>query len=94
MEQPRRLASLGLSEYRQQDWKTKRMEVVEVELFVDVDHPAQRYFRTPRDVLQPMHDTSGKEDEVVSYGPVSSSLRAWRSGTYPESPPDPAPRPV
>lgn len=89
--QGRRLVFVGTTEHRQNDIKTGRVEVVDVELYVDADNMARQFYRFPRGVIQAA-DVDNRVDEVTPLG-VFRRDRHPRSGRA-DAVPEPAPRPV
>lgn len=92
--QGRRLVSLGQTEC------TRRLtggeiEVIAVELFMDLDHPMEKYVRLPGQRLMALHDTSGPTEKVTKLGTIKDR-RASRpiTDTFPAAGPQPPPRPI
>ena len=62
----RRLVSLGPLDYPQKNLRTGEIEYLEVEIFTDLDHPADRWVEFPdRPGLAPRQDYQGGKDEVT-----------------------------
>jgi hypothetical protein len=66
-----RLASLGPTEYTQRNTRNGKIEVLEAELFVDVDHPTKRYV-TIQGIpgVHPLFAASGDREKVENLGPM------------------------
>lgn len=91
-----RLVSLGESDYVQRNRRTGQPEVITVKLYVDVDHPMNRYAEVPgHPALVPIHSTEPGGTQTVPLGRVDGRrLSRPESSAYLPSPPDPEPRPV
>lgn len=91
-----RLVSLGPSEYVQRN-KSGDLEVLNVELFCDVDRRTDFYVRLPGESqLIRLADSDQRRDAVTVLAPLPAGQRRFsrpESGRNP-SPPDPAPVPI
>lgn len=91
----RRLASLGTTEKSWRNQRTGQVEVMELELLFDVDHPVNRYFRVPGDsVVQPLNQDTGMTEVVAPLPPVGPRWHGAPGSSFPRSLPDPAPQPI
>lgn len=86
--QGRRLASLGKSDW-QRHLPRGDTEVVEVELFVGVDHPVERFIKFPGQPLAALQDHSQRTERVTTLPPVKGRRLSRPAGAHPASMPDP-----
>lgn len=91
VKQDRRLVSLGKSDFNQRNQKTGVIESFEVELFMDLDHPTDRWAAFPNHPgLVPLHDNGNGRDEVTRY---TGTLRKPAGSEWPDALPE-STRPV
>ena len=88
-----RLVSIGPSEFRQRT-RDGDVEILDVELFIDLDHPANRYVRFAGSASLHALQDDKRTEQVTSLPPLPERRFRRPAGSYDPSPPEPSPRQV
>ena len=81
------------------DWPQRQpggeIEVLEVEVFYNIDKPMERYVRFPGGPLTALQDNSAPAEQTIKLAPVKGRrLSRPKSSAFPDPLPEPPPRPV
>ena len=87
-----RLVSLGWSEQPLVGRTSEDVEMIELELLYDLDHPSRRYYRVRNGTLEPLFDDR-RRDQRTPLGRVPRKPRGLPS-SFPEAASEPPPRPT